>query len=153
MTRYLPSLLLCLSCLPGAGLANAAELTARLADEPFVLEVADDAESRRQGLMGRTDLPARTGMLFDFPSGITPVIWMRNMHISLDLLYLDDYARITHLFERVPPCQAMPCPLYEADRPLRFVIEVPAGTIGQLGLQVGQSVDLDGRQDQSPPRD
>lgn len=149
----LPRLLLGILCLLGAGMLSAEELAARLAGEPFVLEVADDPQSRRQGLMGRTELPAGTGMLFDFPPGITPVIWMRNMHIPLDLVYLDEQALITHLFERVPPCQSMPCPLYEADRPLRFVIEIPAGTIERLNLTIGQSVDIGGREDQAPPRD
>lgn len=153
MTLGLLRLLPVLGCLLGAGMVSADELTARLAGEPFILEVADDAQSRRQGLMGRNELPAGTGMLFDFPPGITPVIWMRNMHIPLDLVYLNEQAQITHLFEGVPPCESMPCALYRADRPLRFVIEVPAGTIEQLDLQVGQSVDISGREDQPSPRD
>lgn len=136
-----------------AGAATAEEWVAELGAEPFVLEVVDDPDARRQGLMGRTELAANRGMLFDFPEGVTPSIWMRNMHIPLDLIYLDGDARITHLFEAVPPCKAQPCALYSADRPLRFVIEVPAGTVDRLDLKVGQQIDLGGLEKQPQPRD
>ncbi len=138
--------------LAGMEPALADDLTAKLAGEAFALEVADDPDERRRGLMGREDLAPNGGMLFDFPPGVTPSIWMRNMRIPLDLIYLDERARITHLFRQVPPCEAMPCTLYRADRPLRFVIEVPAGTIERLKLEPGDTVDLDGRPDSPAPR-
>ena len=50
-------------------------LTVRLADTDFVMEVVADPDSRRQGLMGRENLPFGTGMLFDFPDG-TRCLWL-----------------------------------------------------------------------------
>lgn len=126
-------------------------IEARLAEQSFQLELVDDPDSRRQGLMGRTELAAGTGMLFDFPAGTRPAIWMRNMQIALDLLFVDEQARLVHVFDQVPPCADLPCDVYEADRPLRFVIEVPAGTAHQLGLQPGAQLDLDGHQLSPPP--
>lgn len=113
-----------------------------LADQPFVVEYVADPDSRRQGLMGRKNLAAGTGMLFDFPEGTQPAIWMRNMLISLDLLYVDDTGEIAQIFPNVPPCSSMPCEIYHADQPLRFVLEVPAGTVQSLGLEEGQILDL-----------
>src|SRR5690554_1800360 len=115
---------------------------ARLADRPFMLELAADPESRRTGLMGRTQLPEGSGMLFDFPSGTSPAIWMRNMQIPLDLLFVDDQGRLVQIFAEVPPCTEPPCAIYRAQQPLRFVIEVPAGTARQLGLKPGDQLDL-----------
>lgn len=153
MTRMpLVRTMLALVCLLSTGWVAAQMLSARLGAEPFKLEVVDDPDSRRQGLMGRTELGANKGMLFDFPEGVTPSIWMRNMHMPLDLIYLDGDARITHLFESVPPCQALPCEIYRADRPLRFVIEVPAGTVDRLDLTLGQQVDLGGLEKQPQPQ-
>lgn len=146
-------ILLMIVWLLSAAAVAAQDLPVRIGAERFVLEVVDDPDARRQGLMGRTELAANRGMLFDFPPGVTPSIWMRNMHIPLDLIYLDGDARITHLFEAVPPCKASPCTLYSADRPLRFVIEVPAGTVDRLGLEVGQQVDLGGLEKQPQPQD
>ncbi|MEL0166611.1 MAG: DUF192 domain-containing protein [Pseudomonadaceae bacterium] len=116
--------------------------TIRLADTEFVMEVVADPDSRRQGLMGREELPFGTGMLFDFPEGTRPAIWMRNMVISLDLVFVAADGRIAHLFPRVPPCADLPCAIYQADGPLRWVLELPAGTVDKLGLKVGDNLDL-----------
>lgn len=145
--------LLALVWLLGTAAVAAEDLPVQIGAERFVLEVVDDPDARRQGLMGRTELAANRGMLFDFPPGVVPSIWMRNMQMPLDLIYLDGDARITHLFQAVPPCKASPCAVYRADRPLRFVIEVPAGTVNRLGLEVGQQANLGGRHAQPQPRD
>ena len=124
---------------------------ARFADQAFQLELVADPESRRQGLMERTELAAGTGMLFDFPEGTQPAIWMRNMQMPLDLLFVNEQARLVHVFSEVPPCADLPCDVYQADQPLRFVIEIPAGTATQLGLQPGAQLDLGGYQLSPPP--
>lgn len=126
-------------------------IEARIADQRFQLEVASVPDRRRQGLMGRDELAAGSGMLFDFPAGTRPTIWMRNMQIALDLLFVDEQARVVHVFAEVPPCTELPCDVYEADQPLRFVIEVPAGTAARLGLQPGAQLDLGGYQLLPPP--
>ncbi len=127
---------LSLGCMLLAGLTASGAVLAldrikiELGGAHFELEYVADPQSRRLGLMGRPSLPAGTGMLFDFPDGTTPAIWMRNMQISLDLVYIDANGTIAQIFPRVPPCQAMPCEVYHASRPLRFVLELPAGTAG-----------------------
>lgn len=126
----------------GSGVALAEPIEVPLGDEIFELEVVDDQASREKGLMGREALGENEGMIFDFPKGTRPAIWMRNMVISLDLLFLDEQGTIVQIFQRVPPCQAMPCEIYKAEQPLRFVIEVAAGTASRLGLEPGQQIDL-----------
>lgn len=125
---------------------------ARLADQHFVLELAKQPEARRTGLMGRGALAPGTGMLFDFPAGTTPAIWMRNMQIPLDLLFIDEAGVLNQVFSQVPPCAELPCELYKAAQVLRFVIEVPAGTAARLDLQPGDVIDLGDYQRSSPPR-
>ncbi|HDZ58358.1 MAG TPA: DUF192 domain-containing protein [Pseudomonas xinjiangensis] len=143
--------LLCLSLLLAAGMVRADTAEVMLGGKVFELEVVADPASRTQGLMGRTELGDNQGMLFDFPMGTQPAIWMRNMVISLDLLYVDAEGRLVQLFDKVPPCAAMPCDVYRADRPLRFVIEVPAGTAERAGLQIGDNLDLNGLLATPPP--
>jgi uncharacterized membrane protein (UPF0127 family) len=128
--------------LVASGSVVAEPIEIRLGDETFELDVVDDQQSREKGLMGRESLGENEGMIFDFPKGSRPAIWMRNMVISLDLLFLDEQGTLVQIFHRVPPCEAMPCEVYQAERPLRFVIEVAAGTANRLGLEPGQQVDL-----------
>ena len=71
-------------------------IQARLAGEPFQLELVNDPEQRRQGLMGREALLPDSGMLFDFPPGTRPAIWMRNMRMALDLLFVDGQDVVAH---------------------------------------------------------
>lgn len=122
--------------------AQAEPLQVELGGELFELELVDDPASRRQGLMGRDYLAANEGMLFDFPPDTTPAIWMRNMLISLDLLFVDEQSRLVKIFAEVPPCAATPCDIYRVERPMRFVIELPAGTAARLGLEAGMPLDL-----------
>ena len=123
--------------------AEPLEQTLMLGSESFTFDVAADPETRRQGLMGR-ELADNTGMLFDFPVGTRPAIWMHNMQISLDLLFVSASGRIEHIFAEVPPCAQMPCSVYQASEPLRYVLEVPAGTVGAMGLKQGQTLDMSG---------
>lgn len=127
-------------CVTAAAYAEPAEVT--LGGERFYLEVVADPDSRRQGLMGREYLARNEGMLFDFPPGTRPAIWMRNMLISLDLLFVDDQRQLVKVFADVPPCQSAPCEIYQVEQPLRFVIEVAAGTAARLGLEPGMPLDL-----------
>lgn len=122
-----------------------------LGGQLFDLELVNDPDSRRQGLMGRETLAADSGMLFDFPEGTRPAIWMRNMLISLDLLYVDAEGVVRQLFIEVPPCLKMPCPVYQAQQPLRFVLELPAGSISRLGIGVGDRLALGPLLQQAPP--
>ncbi|TVP87302.1 MAG: DUF192 domain-containing protein [Pseudomonadaceae bacterium] len=126
-------------------------VTVVMAGENFQLEYVADPESRRQGLMGRDSLESNAGMLFDFPEGTQPQIWMRNMHISLDLLFVDNRGQVVDIYQQVPPCSRMPCPVYSASRPLRFVIEVPSGTVDNLGLIKGMHLVMPDIAQQSAP--
>ena len=133
------------------GAAQAETVDVRLGAEGFTLEVVDDPESRRQGLMGREHLERNEGILFDFPPGTKPAIWMRNMVISLDLMFVDEQQQLVEVFADVPPCEAAPCEIYQVEQPLRFVIEVAAGTAARLGLERGMSLELGDIADRAPP--
>ncbi|PKM29808.1 MAG: hypothetical protein CVV07_08935 [Gammaproteobacteria bacterium HGW-Gammaproteobacteria-11] len=152
MRQLLCLLGLSLILLCGHATADERKLVVELAGERMLLERVADPESRRQGLMGRAKLADDEGMLFDFPPGTRPAIWMRNMVIALDLVYLDGQARITHIFSNVPPCETMPCQVYQADRSLRFVLELAAGSVQRLNLEVGQQLDLGAAMDFPQPR-
>lgn len=140
--RVRPCWYVILLCVVAALPLQAGTIEAKLGGQAYQLELVAEPDSRRQGLMGRTELAPGTGMLFDFPEGTRPAIWMRNMQMSLDLLFVDEHARLMQVFSEVPPCTASPCAIYQADQPLRFVIEVSPGTAEDLGLQPGDHLDL-----------
>jgi len=116
--------------------------TLRLPDGRAVtLEIASTPHQRSLGLMFRPSLLDDQGMLFLFPTPDRYGIWMKNMLIPLDILWLDDHKRIIHLETNVPPCQREPCLIYQPDTPALYVIELPAGSVTRADLRVGVSLE------------
>lgn len=109
----------------------------------YRVEVPRDKRERERGLMFRRKLPARTGMLFVFPASDRHPIWMKNCKIALDLIWLDDARRIIAILPEAPPCPGDPCPIYQPDRPSRYVLEIAAGAAGREGLTVGSFLRFD----------
>lgn len=116
----------------------------------FTVEMAVTAEERRRGLMFRDSLPAGHGMLFVEPVVAEVGFWMKNMRISLDILYFDEAGRLQKMYESVPPCrpsvgagqglESSRCPLYRSHQPIKYVLELSAGTASKLGLKVGDAL-------------
>jgi uncharacterized membrane protein (UPF0127 family) len=106
------------------------------------LEVARTEPERSRGLMFRTALAERAGMIFLFERpGIYP-FWMKNTLIPLDMLWTDTAGRITWIAEGVPPCKADPCPEYPPKAEASYVIELKDGFAKRHGLKVGDVVTL-----------
>lgn len=103
----------------------------------FLVELADDAEERRIGLMHRREMGADQGMLFDFGRSQPVSMWMRNTYIPLDMLFIDEGGEIVNIgHDTVPHSEAI---VSSAGR-VRFVLEVPAGTSRLLGIGPGDIV-------------
>lgn len=104
----------------------------------FVVDLALSSEEQRIGLMGREHLDPGTGMLFVFGSPGRYSMWMRNMLISLDFLFVAADGEILHIERDIPPCaDAGPCPTVSAPEPIQYVVELPAGTVAATGIAVG----------------
>ncbi|NID17582.1 DUF192 domain-containing protein [Luteibacter yeojuensis] len=138
--RFLPTALL-LFCL-GAHAATGPSVT--LHGKRFSTEFAVDDASRERGLMARTALAADHSMLFIFPDDQPRTFWMKNTLIPLDILYFDKDRKLVSMQLNAQPCKADPCALYPSDGSARYVLELAAGTAGRLGLQVGESLTVEG---------
>ena len=98
------------------------------------VEIAADAQQRRLGLMGRTKLPARHGMLFDFGAPTLATMWMKDTPLSLDMLFLDEHGQIVWRRERTTPASMA---LISPPVQVRYVLEINAGEAQTLGLASG----------------
>ena len=56
----------------------------------FAVEIADEPEERRRGLMFRERLPESQGMLFVFEQTQPLGFWMMNTILPLDLLFISE---------------------------------------------------------------
>jgi uncharacterized membrane protein (UPF0127 family) len=110
--------------------------------EVIIAELAVSDAERAKGLMNREKLNPDQGMLFVFEYAAVHSMWMKNMLISLDFLWLDSEQRIVHIEENIPPCERDPCPSYASKIPAKYVLELKAGSIKQNGLKLYDKVNF-----------
>ncbi|HKU18984.1 MAG TPA: DUF192 domain-containing protein [Candidatus Saccharimonadales bacterium] len=69
----------------------------------YSLQVADSDASRQKGLSGVGSLAANKGMVFVYPREESLCFWMKEMHFSLDMVWLNARLQITHIEADVQP--------------------------------------------------
>ena len=107
------------------------------------LELAATPEETTTGLMFRPTLAANRGMLLLWPEERLATIWMMNVLIPLDIVYLDEAGQVVELVANAQPCSAEPCPRFTTSRPARAVLELPAGSAAAHGLDVGSRIEFE----------
>jgi uncharacterized membrane protein (UPF0127 family) len=108
-------------------------------DTCVLLEVADQPNEQRLGLMQRPALPPLRGMWFPFKPARPLRFWMLNTLAPLDMVFVHQ-DEVIAIEAEVPTCPALPCksfgPMADADS----VIELGAGEAKRLGLAIGDAV-------------
>ena len=97
----------------------------------IAIEIADDDSTRTRGLMQRSGLPDRSGMLFIFDREQPQGFWMANTQISLDLLFANADSQIVSISKYTRPLSQASIP---STTPARFVVEVAAGFVDAQGI-------------------
>ena len=114
------------------------------------VEIADDEMSRSQGLGGRLKLDRGTGMLFIFDRSDLWGIWMKDMKIAIDVIWLDQTGKIVTVEENMSP-ETYPKIFFPTKR-ARYVLEVPAGAFRASGASIGDVIDLSSLASTTPSR-
>ncbi len=106
------------------------------------LEVARTPEEQAKGLMYRPALPDNRGMLFKFPTAQPVSFWMKNVPVSLDMVFLQNGV-VKYIQAVAPPCKSEPCPTYGPNVPIDMVMELRSGRAAELNLQDGDRVKIE----------
>ncbi|TCT04616.1 DUF192 domain-containing protein [Aquabacter spiritensis] len=113
---------------------EALEIATRSGVVVLEVEVARTPKQREIGLMFRTLMPERQGMLFDFGVDQTVYMWMKNTYIPLDMLFVRADGTIVRI-------EAMTTPKSErtisSGEPVRGVLEIAGGGAKRLGIAPG----------------
>ena len=100
----------------------------------FHVELAETPEQRARGLMFRRSLAPDAGMLFLFPPGERPVMWMANTWLPLDMLFVAADGRIVDIFPNTVPQSRQ---TISSPRPANMVLELAGGAARRLGIEPG----------------
>ena len=104
----------------------------------FDIEVAETSYEQQTGLMYRKSMEKNQGMLFVYPQeSPRNGFYMKNTHIALDLMYINAENKIVDFNENTEPLNETPL---SSQTPAKYVLEVSAGTVQNLGLKLGDFV-------------
>ena len=116
------------------------------------IELAFTEAEQSKGLMNRDKLAETGGMLFVSDTMSRKSFWMKGCRFDLDLIYMDAQGVIVaiHRMKMEKPQQRNESeeayydrlPTYDSGKPAQFVLELVAGQIDFLGLQVGDKLDI-----------
>jgi len=126
---------------PGAGSLETVTILTAGGRKSFTVETATTRDQRDRGLMFRTHLAERHGMLFDFGQDQEVRMWMKNTLIPLDMIFIEADGRV-HRIER--DAQPGSLRLIASGGPVRSVLELKAGSASRYGIKPGDRVIVPG---------
>jgi uncharacterized membrane protein (UPF0127 family) len=104
-------------------------------DKRLLVEVASDSTAMIVGLMNRTELPEKRGMLFIYRKRQELKFWMRNTLIPLSIAFLSDKGKILQIEHMKPKDETNT----RSKNKVRFALEVNQGWFQRNGVRVGDS--------------
>lgn len=118
------------------------EKTIKISDIELKVEVAKTDSERAKGLSNRSSLDQNSGMVFVFSKNSSPIFWMKDTKIPLDLIWIDDnkIVGITKNVQTEPNVSDNYLKRYQAPTHVDYVVEVNAGYSDKNNIKVGQSL-------------
>lgn len=107
--------------------------TIEVNDKVYKVTVAESEEEKHRGLQNVAKLPKDEGMLFIYDSPEEVAFWMKDTHIALDIIFIDEDWEVIRVAEGEPLSEQ----LIETND-VQYVLELNA----KSGVRVGDEVDL-----------
>lgn len=104
-------------------------------------EVVTTPAGRQQGLMYRRSMAPDAGMVFVFPEEEVQSFWMRNTHVALDIIFVNEKLQVVGVASDATPRTTSP---RTVGKPSKFVVEVVAGLCAASGIRAGTKVRFEG---------
>lgn len=108
------------------------------ATHEFVVELADEPDEITTGFMFRDALEPDAGMLFDFGAPREANMWMRNVTLSLDMLFIGEDGIVVAIARNAVPGSER---RINPGVPVKGVLELNGGRAAELGIEPGATVD------------
>ncbi len=122
-------------------------ITAR-GEHKFQVWIAENEQSRAQGLMFIKELAANQGMLFLFDRPRFTSFWMKNTYLSLDIIFIDPAGLVVNVAKDTTP---LSIESVESAAPVTAVLELNAGTAERIGLKARDRIRFVAPHNQASP--
>ena len=110
----------------------------RLGDGVFRARVALTDNDRAQGLSGVTELAPDQALLMAFPSDDEWGIWMKDMKVPIDIVWLNSNKKVIYIVTDVP-ADISTSKVFKPKTPAKYVIEMAAGTADSKAITINSS--------------
>lgn len=114
----------------------------KLGDGVFAARVAKTPEELDKGLGGTRSLRSDQAMLFIYPRDAKWKVTMKDMNFPIDAVWLDANKKVVYIVKNVPP-ESYPYEDFTPKQEARYVVELPAGTVGPKAISIGTSATFD----------
>ena len=114
--------------------------TATIGETTFTLYVTRSDLDRQRGLGNTRYLAKRHGMIFRGLDEGVMSLWMKDMYIPLDVIWVGKDDRIVYLLENISPESFPETYANPSDTPALYFIELNSGDIRTYGLSIGDQV-------------
>jgi|APHM01.1.fsa_nt_gi Uncharacterized conserved protein len=101
------------------------------------VRVADTPEERKTGLQGREKLSNYEALLLDFDQPSNHKIWMKDTHVPLDIVFMDEDANVIDIKQGEPQDTTR----LSADENVSYVLELKRGKAEDFGIEPGNSME------------
>jgi uncharacterized protein len=119
---------------PAAGRLETITIVTQAGPQAFKVEIASTPKQQERGLMFRTHLPERQGMLFVFRPTREMQMWMKNTLIPLDMLFIAADGHVRRIERNAEPGSLR---LIPSEGPVRYVLELNGGDASRYGINPG----------------
>ncbi|MGH9291119.1 MAG: DUF192 domain-containing protein [Acidimicrobiales bacterium] len=106
--------------------------------------LAATSDQRQRGLMEVTDLGGYAGMLFVWDGDVSSSFYMRNTPTPLSIGWFDADGALVSTADMDPCADVEGCPTYPSGGSYRFALEVPQGSLDDVGVVGGSSLAVGG---------
>jgi uncharacterized membrane protein (UPF0127 family) len=113
-----------------------------LGDGVFKAKVDYTQADREKGFGGASTIAATDGLILAFPSDSKWQIWMKDMQVPIDIVWLDSNEKVVYIVENAPP-DGGESTVYTPTADARYVVEFAAGTVQSKSIKTGQSAVFD----------
>jgi uncharacterized protein len=105
----------------------------------FIVEIATEFMQQATGLMFRPKLASDHGMIFVWRPARKVAMYMRNVEMPLDFLFVDANYKISHIHENATVENSL---AIQSMGEVVFAVEIPAGSVARLGISKGDIVEV-----------
>lgn len=141
------SFILLLGC-TGGNQNEKAQIVFKPGNVSITAEKADTAAKMEKGLMFRTSLGEKEGMIFYFNYTAYHAFWMLNTKIPLEAIFVDENFTVVDIVEMEPcndtgtPSRMPNCTIYLPKWPALYGIEVNRNFSKKYGIMEGDRIEV-----------